>query len=421
MPEPLQWPSERTAILVIHGVGQQSPFEPLDSFVRGLLETIKADAVGPSVKAVHSLVKQDEWVTNCISLRLNGQAQTAIDCYEYYWAHLTQREVQSGDVFDWLIDTGKAARKYYDENTDLVNTYEGQTGGPLGRLPVVGRKVRFDRYWYLKQLGTGLFFVRPLLLLLGVISNVRPLGSVVRGLLNAVSMVARPVLVNSVGDIMVYTAADMKSKHFEVRQRILDGAVKNIRWLLELPAKESAQEPAKEYGSVIVAGHSLGSVIGYDALNRINNLMKTDEGFAEAAPRLKGFVSFGSPLDKVAYFFRARVDDTRYVRKQILAQLIAFKAKDLNPNWKPPHKLATDPWSPLGHVRWINFWGPRDPISGPLDFYDLKAGDNRRLELGGTWGVGAHSNYWQSGPGMYQAILNELVCGTPAAGESKPR
>lgn len=34
------WPQARTALLVIHGVGQQSPFDTLDGFVGGLREAL---------------------------------------------------------------------------------------------------------------------------------------------------------------------------------------------------------------------------------------------------------------------------------------------------------------------------------------------------------------------------------------------
>lgn len=395
------WARTKTAILIIHGVGQQSTFEPLDSFVRGLLGALENANRGAKIEASHRVRKQKDWVASCISLVKDGDERTSIDCFEYYWAHHTQRQVTPGDVFDWLIETGKGARTYYDDNDEIVATYERDPKGPFGKSVLTRGKVRFDKYWYLKEIGIGFLFLRPLILLLGYASNLHPVGQAIRAGLKGVLAVARPVLVDYVGDIVVYTASDMKSKHFEVRQRILDGAVANVRWLLE------STEP--EYGAIVVAGHSLGSVIAYDALNRINNIVNVDKELAPKVPRLKGLVTFGSPLDKVAFFFRARVKKDKYIKRQIVAQLIGFKAKNLSPGWVPEHKLVNKIAGQLSHVRWINFWGEKDPISGPLDFYDVAKGDNRPLDLGKRWGFAAHGEYWDKQSGMYSDIVRDIL------------
>src|SRR5439155_2439736 len=36
-----QWPSQDTAILVVHGIGNQQPFDTLDQFARTLVETFR--------------------------------------------------------------------------------------------------------------------------------------------------------------------------------------------------------------------------------------------------------------------------------------------------------------------------------------------------------------------------------------------
>ena len=59
------------------------------------------------------------------------------------------------------------------------------------------------------------------------------------------------------------------------------------------------------------------------------------------------------------------------------------------------------------HVRWLNFWDPKDPISGPLDFYQVEDRDNRQLDLGARWGV-AHTEFWMHQK-MYQDIIRDLV------------
>lgn len=59
------------------------------------------------------------------------------------------------------------------------------------------------------------------------------------------------------------------------------------------------------YDQVILAGHSLGSVVAYDALDRLSNDLNTGNWRfpKDKRERLPGLVTFGSPLDKIALFF----------------------------------------------------------------------------------------------------------------------
>jgi hypothetical protein len=62
----MNWPKEKTAVLVIHGVGQQSPFDTLDAFVRGMLSTMNVGGES-RIDAHHKLFLQDGWAQNYIS------------------------------------------------------------------------------------------------------------------------------------------------------------------------------------------------------------------------------------------------------------------------------------------------------------------------------------------------------------------
>ena len=391
----MAWPAEKTALLVIHGMGEQSTFDSLDGFTRGLLETLIQENQGEEIKPHHHLFLQNGWSKNCISLVKGGSQETSIDCFEYYWAHQTQRHIDVGEVFDWLVQAGAAAQKYYEDNDDLVSEYEGERDSPF-------RKARFDKYWYLKYAGTGLRIARPLLGLAGALATTLPrMGRPIKTALSILAKVTKPFIVGYVGDVAIYTTTDMKSQHYEIRRRVLDGAIENIEWLL--------QSRAPEYGRIIVASHSLGSVIAYDALNRINNGMNAGRLPRELAGKLRGLVTFGSPLDKIAFFFRARVKDKQYLKQQIVAQHVGFKAKDLRPQSPPPPHTVESHIEPLlDHpIRWLNFWDPKDPFSGPLDFYKIPRGDNRRCDLGSAWGV-AHTAYWEHKP-MYREIVRDLL------------
>ncbi|MBI4336724.1 MAG: hypothetical protein HY683_02695 [Chloroflexi bacterium] len=401
----LGWPGERSAVLVVHGIGQQSPFDALDAFVQGLLATLEGDGKPGAVTARHRVRDFDGRTENYISLLRDGQEATAIDCYEYYWAHETERRISVGEVFDWLVTVGASAQRYYDDMQALADAYEQQGQEAFGRQYVVAGRPRFKKYWYLKNLGFALSMSRVLMTLLDPLASRFPVVmKPVKLGVSLVGAVAKPFIVGSVGDVAIYTTMDMKSKHYEVRQRILNGSVKKLSWLLTSQGKGG---PA--YGRVVLAGHSLGSVVAYDSLNRINNAINIGLLEPGLAGKLRGLVTFGSPLDKIAFFFDERSPRSQYLKKQLLAQYHSFKRRPAYPNWTPPRTLHPDIRRYLDGTRWLNFWARRDPVSGPLDFYEIPKGDNRELPLDGRWGS-AHSQYWAHQQ-MYHEIVRDLLAG----------
>ena len=71
--EKITWPKEKTAFLIIHGVGEQNPFETLDSFVRTFLKVLKENNPDKEITIEHCIRPRTvdsrvEWVENYISL-----------------------------------------------------------------------------------------------------------------------------------------------------------------------------------------------------------------------------------------------------------------------------------------------------------------------------------------------------------------
>lgn len=153
------------------------------------------------------------------------------------------------EVYNWFVDASEGARQFYDANETLVENYESK------EVDAFGKNKRFKKYWYLKYAGIGLR-IAQLLLNLGM-----PKG-LAAGIATGILALVKSPVVDYVGDVAIYTPTDKKSKSYEVRQHTLGGATDMIRSLI------SSTEP--EYGRMGIAGHSLGSVIAYDALNRIN-------------------------------------------------------------------------------------------------------------------------------------------------------
>ena len=161
---------------------------------------------------------------------------------------------------------------------------------------------------------------------------------------------ARKVLIEYVGDVAAYIAAHTVSKFWEVRQQIWQTAMNVCD-----PIYRARTMDGKEflYTKIIVVGHSLGSVIGYDVLN---GLLMDDQYSAQPlqiAERTRMFLTFGSPLDKTAFVFRTQKDMNSQVREVASAAVQPMIADYRN----RPHE-------------WVNLWSHADIISGHLDFYD---------------------------------------------------
>src|SRR5215472_15757461 len=113
------------------------------------------------------------------------------------------------------------------------------------------------------------------------------------------------------------------------------------------------------YRKVIVAGHSLGSVLAYDTLNALINLDNVSgrEDRRDVVGRTRALITFGSPLDKTAFIFRMQANnDQDWIREQLAASV-------------QPLIVSYDAYRPPS-FDWINIWSRMDIISGELNFYD---------------------------------------------------
>ena len=244
---------------------------------------------------------------------------------------------------------------------------------------------------YLHLLG---YAVPVMLPLMAFVEDVLPANRFIKWLYKSVSGRLKAVVIDYVGDVAVYTQTDRKAKLFPVRQQMLTDARMAIEALLM----------DKRYDQVIVLGHSLGSVVAYDALNRLHKappVLAGDGCDEESYRRLRGLVTFGSPLDKTFFFFQADVKDDQILREQILVHLHSFKQK-LSHSVRGAERLplADETSGNLPDVTWINFFDCNDPISGHLDAFDV---DNQALTMGAKFGA-AHVEYWKH-PAMYDKIL----------------
>jgi hypothetical protein len=227
-------------------------------------------------------------------------------------------------------------------------------------------------------------------------------------LLGVLIYAIRLFLTTAIGGLAVYLGSDTLSKNFAARSQILSECTAAVQNLLALhPDVPAASGQAAQYDRVILAAHSLGTVIAYDTLNdlRVMDAAEFDEKHvaripAPSAPelaRITALFTFGCPLNKVYYFFRARVGEKATILSQVLYSLHNFRLHVPAPTGiLPPEPPGNKPFSPT--FKWFNVWCKLDLISGPMLFY--QADENERVRQGFEPAT-AHTGYWAN-PHLYE-------------------
>jgi MFS family permease len=205
----------------------------------------------------------------------------------------------------------------------------------------------------------------------------------------AAGYLVRGFLVRYIGDVAAYVSSHKLDRFTEVRRKIRETA-ENVFRTVYLQ-KENNQP---YYRQVAVVGHSLGSVIAFDALNAMlleENLHPESE--LRVVDRTTLLLTFGSPLDKIAYVYSTLSTETDMTR-----EALAGAAKP----------LISEP-ATRANLAWINLWSPNDVIGGPLNYYDPPASPpivppvvNVR-DPDATTPVVAHGEYYEH-PLLYDLI-----------------
>jgi hypothetical protein len=192
------------------------------------------------------------------------------------------------------------------------------------------------------------------------------------GLALVASYVAKWVLVEYVGDVAAYVNAHQVSKFWDLRKSIYETATRVFgpvykarrdeeviyewdRFFVNGQPRPFDATPVFRfrYEKIYVVGHSLGTVISYDALN---GLLLDEELSAPALyvpQRTMLLLTFGSPLDKTAFIFRTHKKLDSEIREAAAAAVQPMIVSYL-------HRPR----------RWLNIFSRNDWVSGSLEFYD---------------------------------------------------
>ncbi|WP_228055217.1 hypothetical protein [Gloeocapsopsis crepidinum] len=392
-------PQGRTAIIVIHGIGDQNLLDTLDNFTRGLVDYF-GDKL--SFDLSHRLAKRKQandsiWTESFVRLTSeNSQADWLIDVHEYYWAYQTEEKVQICEVLQWMQKTLHGTFKFYDQHLDMkVNR----------RFPL--RKLAWLIYFF-----SLLYPVLRVGAWLGLSTlNLLPVGSFFKSAWSYSKKLVIPSIVGYVGDIAIYTTTDRKSPYFNIRRKIL---AESQTFLEEILHDKEAK-----YDQVIIAGHSLGSAIAYDTLNELCIKTSLDLNENKVTPeelhlnKIQGLVTFGSPLDKIAFFLREKVAKTQYVRQRIIEQLTSFRMQSsvITDQTKLKSFFRKNPVCyQMQHLKWFNYYHRKDPISGNLDCYEDV--NNQQLNFTAAWGAKAHGGYWKD-PNFFDSVAKNFLYEKP--------
>ena len=517
--------AKRQALLIIHGIGEQNPYETLDSFARGVFRYLK-DKNGMNAKLCPIEIRHKDWTQ--VGMRIGvfekglelpkcpdddasehpaHQPPEYVDIFEYYWAPLTEDKLSAVETVKWVLFTDLTPLKYFADDLQemiggrrmngakafwtatklygreivrviflylvlgaamlallgwlakghewglalktlwtalvpyvgwrfwkpelalvlyflfLLASWFGLQGiAELRQHPGKAIESIGDRVWLALDialaaifLGAGLFVdlstrafvVWHLLQIVGRNYNWAPLVGA------AVAAIVSYAMTAYVADVAVYTNMDAKSKNFAARNAILDGSTAALKALLA----------CGKYDRVILAGHSLGSVIAYDTINEILAQSNAGPGPKGDQPEtvltdaqihlLKGLVTFGCPLDKIYYFFREHVKRDQAIRAQVLSMLHSFRKV---PSGRDYGEFTFNyKFKQLDHLIWMNAWARMDFVSGRLQFYDVNCSKEFHYYVPAL----AHLRYW-SDPEFYKYFCRKLLVGGEEPAEHKP-
>jgi hypothetical protein len=514
--------AKRTAMLIIHGIGEQNPYETLDRFARGVYTHVTTNR-GANATLRPIQIAHKDWTQVGMRISTSNDAAAVpqgnpdpspsllkvqeeepyVDVFEYYWAPETEDKLSAVQTLKWTLQTSFSPIHHIADNLQEI-----MGANPTKRLTFsIGRAlwlyfVEFRRivfvfiplatalagflYWLhegesrakaLRDLGADLFAglrhtfqSSPLQLIAGLLyiagllivwfllqfiqewhdypaESVEDLGDRLWIVVSGVMMIIlfcvgrvlekhshatilvhvgefvshhRLLLIEATlaylttyaltayaADVAVYVNADAKSKSYVARNAILKGSTDALKALLK---KECG------YDRVILAGHSLGSVIAYDSINDLLAEVNSAQGLPSDRPavkltkaelqKLKGLVTFGSPLDKIYYFFREQVKRDQALRAQILSMLHSFRRCPSGREYgkfqfKYSFRQLDDVNPP---IRWLNAWARMDPVSSTLRFYQP---DKNRCFCY-TIPVWSHTKYW-SDPDFFDYFCDELL------------
>lgn len=216
----------KQAVVLIHGIGEQKPMSTLRSFVRAVLP--------PAAKGKNQFWNKPDRMSESFELRrLQSVGRPTTHFYEYYWAYNVEGTTV-GHVLGWLAHLIR--RPYRD-------------------VPPSAKVL----WWLLR----GFVVILATLAVTGVFAKIHGWVESLKSfglaslLVSGLGLIFYFFLLYYLGDAARYCSA--APHNIRLRQTIRTEGLQLLRTLHE----------RGEYDRIVVVGHSLGSVIGYDLVKRL--------------------------------------------------------------------------------------------------------------------------------------------------------
>lgn len=221
-----------TAVLVVHGIGQQMPMDTL----RRLVTTVFGRRPDGSARQIFSKVDRESQFLDLRRLVLPaGEGRGRVDFYEVYWAP-TLSGGTAATVISWAAKL-LVRRPVGKQMSQIVWTLRGTLVASLLSAALL---------YYLLRDTPWLRYLAPIV---------------------PVLLAVRPIIRGWGKSMLTETLADA-SRWFAPQPRDIPERDRVRQIGLELLTELHRLEPDGEqrYGRIVVFGHSLGSVIAYDVL-----------------------------------------------------------------------------------------------------------------------------------------------------------
>jgi hypothetical protein len=291
-------------------------------------------------------------------------------------------------VIAWSIVSTLLRGRLKEQVSPESRAYEFLPKTAIAMSAVLAVGLAFELAWFVM---TGRH------LLGGAPASFSPLRTLAWLVLIAGSALVRTTLIQYVGDVAAYVQPHILDRFSELREEIKALVSRQLAAVYGATTVDGRFE----YAKVALVGHSLGSVILYDGLNRILNDDKVSRGAhgvdLRVSERTALLLTFGSPLDKTAFVFGSQLVDEP-VRNGLAATV---------------QPLITDPT--CRRFDWINLHSAWDIISGPLDYYDPPLGTSdsafkrvdNLVDPDASTLLFAHLEYWEN-TRMYDMLLARI-------------
>jgi len=437
------------AVMVCHGMGQQVRFETVGQLAASILTHAKAAGCAIHPNGVQ-LSYQDKAFLARAELNWTDAkgAPHEVHVYEAYWAPVTEGKVTYWETIQFLLEAAwrgfrcsrflrkSVFQRWMFDDLQEMTIYAGTKLAlvavafflllEVGSIAFVGLRVAAG----VKEVSSVVWPTMPsphltlawlhdfaMFLFHNVLQLLKPFlpqhgelhhpGSTRRWFaaagktlawlaLMAQAFFVRYFLVEYAGDVAAYISPFKDSKFDAIRTKIQDIGLNVARVIYGFDDLRGV--PA--YERIVIAGHSLGSVLAYDTLNAIVNLDLTSAtpGSQRAVERTTHLVTFGSPLDKTAFLFR---NQSNHVADPLREQMAA--------GFQP---LILSYAKYRRRLKWINLWSRMDIVSGELDYYDIVPKSDplhvdNKSDPAAWIPFAAHVQYWDGsllGSTLYEAV-----------------